>query len=155
MVLIFRHCLKMPPLWPVLLYLLQFLWVITYSLIYFSTAEWQWNAQESSDAQWKWQCCNGCIILTQWNSSNFMTNKFRLRMFEQEMESKSDVVRTKSGERLNLIKFQIAFSFCVSPSFLLFEWMQKGEMVLVWFFVGSFFFLYNLLPTQPPLGELF
>lgn len=116
----------MSPLWAVLLYLLQFLWMITYSLIYLSMVVWQWNAHESSYTQRKWQCCNGCIILTQWKSSNFMTNKFRLRVYEREMESKSDVVRTKTGERLNLLKVQITFSFSVSPSFFI-VWMNAKE----------------------------
>lgn len=49
-------------------------------------------------------------------AQQFHENKFRLKMFKREMESKSGVVRTKTGERLNLIKFQIIFS--VAPSFL-------------------------------------
>ena len=143
MVLIFRHCLKTSPLWPVLLHLLQFLWIIIYSLIYLSILVWQWNAHESSYAKWKWQCCNGCIILTQWKSSNFMTNKFRLRMFEWEMESKSDVVRTKTGERLNLIKFQITFSFSVFPSFFI-VWMNAKER-------NGFRFVFTQSPLHPTL----
>lgn len=147
MVLIFRHCMKMSPLWPVLFYLLQFLWMITYSLIYLSIVVWKWNAHESSYAEQKWQCCNGCLILTQWKSSNFMTSKFRFRMFEREMESKSGVVRTKTGERLNLIKFQITFSFFfVLPSFFI-VWMNAKER-------NGFRVDFTHTP-QPHLGELF
>lgn len=46
-------------------------------------------------------------------------------MFQLEMESMSVVASTKAGERLNLTVFRITFFFFVSPTLLLFKWMQK------------------------------
>lgn len=121
--------------------------MITWSLIYLSVPC-DNEMHESIYAQQKWQCCNGCIVLTQWGSSNSMINKFRLRMFQLEMESMSVVASTKAGERLNLTVFRITFSFLSHPPCYCLNECKRRDTVLVLFF-------HNSLPPNSHLGDCF